>query len=159
VQRVTCGCRNADAGRGDRGVAGRGLHRRRRGGRLRPGADRTGKIKKNGERITLELARTPDILAKSPRTHNAPRLVVGFAAETDNVEAYARGKLEKKKLDLIAANRVGIAGSGFESDDNALTIYGPAGRTRVRPGNKNRARRPAARPHRGAPQQCTTSSN
>jgi phosphopantothenoylcysteine decarboxylase/phosphopantothenate--cysteine ligase len=52
-----------------------------------------------------------------------PRLVVGFAAETDRVEEHARGKLQRKNLDLIAANRVGVAGSSFESDDNALTVY------------------------------------
>ena len=58
-----------------------------------------------------------------PITRAGRALVVGFAAETDDVEAYARGKLEKKRLDLIAANRVGVAGTGFESDDNALTVY------------------------------------
>jgi phosphopantothenoylcysteine synthetase/decarboxylase len=47
-----------------------------------------------------------------------------FAAETGNVEAYARAKLVSKHLDLIAANRVGIDDGGFESDDNALTVYG-----------------------------------
>src|SRR3546814_16350852 len=52
-----------------------------------------------------------------------PRLVVGFAAETGDVEANARAKLAKKKLDLIAANRVGVEGSGFETDDNALVVY------------------------------------
>ncbi len=59
----------------------------------------------------------------SPRTRSGRGLVVGFAAETDHVEAYARGKLESKRLDMIAANRVGVAGSGFESDDNALAVY------------------------------------
>jgi phosphopantothenoylcysteine decarboxylase/phosphopantothenate--cysteine ligase len=49
--------------------------------------------------------------------------VVGFAAETDDVARYARGKLDAKNVDMIAANRVGVAGSGFESDDNALTVY------------------------------------
>jgi phosphopantothenoylcysteine decarboxylase/phosphopantothenate--cysteine ligase len=62
--------------------------------------------------------------AHAPRR---PELVVGFAAETDHVEQYARGKLEKKRLDLIAANRVGIVGSGFESDENALVVYGRDG--------------------------------
>lgn len=82
-----------------------------------------GKIKKNDERFMLELVRTPDILAEVASHALRPRLVVGFAAETGDVERYARGKLEKKKLDLIAANRVGVPGSGFESDDNALTVY------------------------------------
>ena len=53
--------------------------------------------------------------------------MVGFAAETDQVEHYARDKLERKRLDLIAANRVGVSGSGFESDDNALVVYGRDG--------------------------------
>ena len=57
--------------------------------------------------------------------------MVGFAAETDHVEAYARGKLENKRLDLIAANRVGVAGSGFESDDNTLSVFAADGGTQV----------------------------
>lgn len=89
----------------------------------------TGKIKKQAgmDTFVLELVRTPDILAEVAAHAQRPRLVVGFAAETDHVEQYARGKLEKKKLDLIAANRVGIAGSGFEADENALTVYGRDG--------------------------------
>lgn len=99
------------------------------------------KIKKQAgvDTLTLELVRTPDILADVAAHAQRPRLVVGFAAETDHVEQYARGKLEKKKLDLIAANRVGVAGSGFESDDNALMLYwrdgeralGPAPKTQL----------------------------
>jgi len=99
------------------------------------------KIKKQAgmDTLTLELMRTPDILAEVAAHAQRPRLVVGFAAETNHVEQYARGKLEKKKLDLIAANRVGVAGSGFESDDNALTVYwrdgertlGPAPKTQL----------------------------
>ncbi len=86
-----------------------------------------GKIKKqvDGDSgLTLHLLRTRDILAEVAGHPQRPRLVVGFAAETDNVEGYARGKLERKKLDLICANRVGLAGSGFESDDNQLVVYG-----------------------------------
>lgn len=74
--------------------------------------------------LTLELVRTRDVLADVAASPLRPRLVVGFAAETGNVEAYARAKLVKKHLDLVAANRVGIEGCGFESDDNALTVYG-----------------------------------
>jgi len=85
-----------------------------------------GKIKKqaDGEGLTLQLVRTRDVLAEVARHPRRPVLVVGFAAETDNVESHARGKLGKKNLDLICANRVGLAGSGFESDDNALVVYG-----------------------------------
>jgi phosphopantothenoylcysteine decarboxylase/phosphopantothenate--cysteine ligase len=88
-----------------------------------------GKIKKQAgmETLTLELVRTPDILADVAVHASRPRLVVGFAAETDHVEQYARDKLERKRLDLIAANRVGVSGSGFESDDNALVVYGRDG--------------------------------
>ena len=56
-----------------------------------------------------------------------PRLVVGFAAETHDVAAYARGKLERKQIDLICANRVGVGATGFESDDNALLVLGSDG--------------------------------
>jgi phosphopantothenoylcysteine decarboxylase/phosphopantothenate--cysteine ligase len=62
--------------------------------------------------------------------------VVGFAAETDSVETNARAKLAKKKVDLIAANRVGIEGSGFESDDNALVVYWSGGERALGPSPK-----------------------
>ena len=74
--------------------------------------------------LTLELVRTPDILAEVAAHAHRPALVVGFAAETEDVGRYARDKLAAKGLDLIAANRVGVAGGGFESDDNQLTVYG-----------------------------------
>lgn len=95
-----------------------------------------GKIKKTGETLTLDLVRTPDILADVALHALRPRLVVGFAAETEEVERHARGKLERKRLDMIAANRVGIAGSGFESDDNALTVYWPQGERALGPASK-----------------------
>ena len=56
-----------------------------------------------------------------------PPFTVGFAAETDDVEANARGKLERKRLDLIAANRVGVPETGFGTADSALTIYWSGG--------------------------------
>jgi phosphopantothenoylcysteine decarboxylase / phosphopantothenate---cysteine ligase len=85
------------------------------------------KIKKTqqpggGETLTVELVRTADVLAEVAAHPQRPRVVVGFAAETHDVERYARDKLVRKRLDLVAANRVGIAGSGFESEDNALTV-------------------------------------
>lgn len=90
-----------------------------------PRAASPDKLKKvpGQDTLVIELVRTPDILAAVARDARRPRVVVGFAAETGNVETYARGKLESKRVDMIAANRVGIAGSGFESDDNALTIH------------------------------------
>lgn len=85
-----------------------------------------GKIKKTADSdgLTLQLVRTRDILADLAQHPDRPGLLVGFAAETDDVERYARAKLVAKRLDLIAANQVGIPGSGFESDDNALVVYG-----------------------------------
>jgi phosphopantothenoylcysteine decarboxylase/phosphopantothenate--cysteine ligase len=92
----------------------------------RPRAIAAHKMKKTAgvDTLTLELVRTPDILAEVATHAARPALVVGFAAETEEVERYARGKLAAKHLDLIAANRVGIEGAGFESDDNQLTVFG-----------------------------------
>lgn len=78
------------------------------------------KIKKKDAAMTLELIRCPDILASVAALKVAP-FTVGFAAETENVIEYARGKLEKKKLDMIVANRVG-GDCGFDHDDNAATV-------------------------------------
>ena len=91
-----------------------------------PRAVATHKLKKIAgiDTLTLELVRTPDVLADVAASALRPRLVVGFAAETGDVERHARAKLEQKNLDLIAANQVGVADGGFESDDNTLTIYG-----------------------------------
>ncbi|WP_281275122.1 phosphopantothenoylcysteine decarboxylase, partial [Cognatilysobacter terrigena] len=87
--------------------------------------------------LTLQLVRTRDILAEVASHPKRPRLVVGFAAETHDVETYARGKLVAKKLDLIAANRVGVEGSGFESDENTLVAYDANGATTLGPGAKS----------------------
>jgi len=83
------------------------------------------KLKKTAgsQTLTLELVRTADILAEVAAQEQALKLVVGFAAETHDVEKYARGKLADKHLDLIIANQVGIAGNGFESDQNAAIAY------------------------------------
>jgi len=84
------------------------------------------KIKKNSEKMQLELVKTIDILATVAALPKSP-FCVGFAAETDNLEAYAKGKLVNKSLDMIAANWVGQVGSGFNSDDNALSVYWDSG--------------------------------
>ena len=96
------------------------------------------KIKKRpGEDgLTLRLVRTRDILAEIAAATSRPALVVGFAAETDDVEANARGKLAAKRVDLIAANRVGVSGSGFESDDNTLLVHDAAGHVQLGPASK-----------------------
>ena len=80
------------------------------------------KIKKSSDSLTLQLVRTPDILVEVAAHPQRPRYVVGFAAETCNVDSYARDKLVRKQLDMIAANDVSCAGQGFESEDNALTV-------------------------------------
>ncbi len=80
------------------------------------------KIKKTQETMTLSLVKNPDILATISLAH--PELfVVGFAAETQDVERYARGKLVSKDLDLIACNDVSRADIGFASDDNAMQVF------------------------------------
>jgi phosphopantothenoylcysteine decarboxylase/phosphopantothenate--cysteine ligase len=83
------------------------------------------KIKKSQESMSIELIRTPDILASVAALEAAP-FTVGFAAETENVREYALGKLERKKLDMIVANLVGAA-CGFDSDDNAVDVYWQGG--------------------------------
>lgn len=82
------------------------------------------KMKKNASELTLELERTEDILATVSALDRRP-FCVGFAAETNDVLAYARGKLQRKKLDLIVANDVSDARIGFQSDENAVTVIGP----------------------------------
>jgi len=84
------------------------------------------KIKKTSDSLTLALSRTTDILATVAA--RAPRpFVVGFAAETQNVERNALAKLEGKHLDMIAANQVGD-NLAFDCEDNALTVYWPGGK-------------------------------
>ena len=84
------------------------------------------KIKKTSDSLLLALSRTPDILATVAAGDPRP-FVVGFAAETQNVERNALAKLEGKRLDMIAANQVGD-GLAFDCDDNALTVYWPDGK-------------------------------
>ena len=103
-----------------------------------PAATAAQKIKKGAGTMAIELVPTADILAEVAAHALRPRLLVGFAAETTDVARHARGKLEAKRLDMIAANRVGVEGSGFESDDNALSIYWPGGERELGPGPKTR---------------------
>jgi phosphopantothenoylcysteine decarboxylase/phosphopantothenate--cysteine ligase len=84
------------------------------------------KIKKKEETLTLSLVRTPDIVAMVA-THARRPFTVGFAAETRDVINYAKGKLEKKRLDMIATNDVSRTDIGFNSDNNALTVIWPEG--------------------------------
>lgn len=96
------------------------------------------KIKKSNESLALDLVRTPDILSEVAAQTQGLKLVVGFAAETENVAGYARGKLVAKRLDLIVANRVGVVDGGFESDQNAMTAYWQDGERVFDPGAKTR---------------------
>jgi phosphopantothenoylcysteine decarboxylase/phosphopantothenate--cysteine ligase len=84
------------------------------------------KIKKTSDTLTLSLARAPDVLATVGKREHPPFLV-GFAAETENVERNALTKLTAKNLDMIAANKVGD-GLAFDKDDNALTVYWQGGK-------------------------------
>ena len=89
----------------------------------RPASEAGDKIKKSDEALSVELVPNPDILADVAARPDRPAMVVGFAAETRDLERAARGKLEAKKLDLIAANRVGKH-LGFDTDENALEVFG-----------------------------------
>ncbi|RAU92943.1 bifunctional phosphopantothenoylcysteine decarboxylase/phosphopantothenate--cysteine ligase CoaBC [Paenibacillus sp. YN15] len=85
------------------------------------------KIKKNAETLTLELVKNPDILLELGERKNNGQLLIGFAAETENVEVNALGKLERKNCDLLVANDVSAEGAGFGTDTNIITIYGHRG--------------------------------
>ena len=85
------------------------------------------KIKKTQEALTLELVRNPDILAEVAALRSHRPFTVGFAAETHDVLRYAEDKRRRKNLDLIAANQVGVPGSGFESAQNALHVLWEGG--------------------------------
>jgi len=87
----------------------------------RPVEPAENKIKKNADTLTLHLVRNPDILAEVA-ARPSPPFTVGFAAETDRVEEYARDKLTRKGLNMIAANHVGGERGGFERAENALTV-------------------------------------
>ena len=87
-----------------------------------PDSVQTEKIKKQAVNTKLNLQRTEDIVSRVASLTNKP-FTVGFAAETQNLEHYAQDKLQRKNLDMIAANWVGQAEGGFDSDLNALHVY------------------------------------
>jgi phosphopantothenoylcysteine decarboxylase/phosphopantothenate--cysteine ligase len=93
---------------------------------FRPEVQVDRKIKKTDETLTLKLVRNPDILSAVSRLPDRP-FCVGFAAETNDLEAYAEAKRRAKGLDMIAANKVG-GDQGFESDDNALLVLWEGGK-------------------------------
>lgn len=93
----------------------------------RPAAVSPSKVKKSDGPIVVELVRNPDILLEVAKRRRHDQIIVGFAAETDDVERHAREKLEKKSLDYIVANDVSKPGAGFGSDTNVVTIFGRDG--------------------------------
>ncbi|WP_152593893.1 bifunctional phosphopantothenoylcysteine decarboxylase/phosphopantothenate--cysteine ligase CoaBC [Thalassotalea sp. ND16A] len=95
------------------------------------------KIKKtdSNNAMNIALVKNPDIVADVAALDNKP-FTVGFAAETQDVEQYAKGKLQRKKLDMIAANNVAKQGQGFNSDDNALMVFWLSGQKKLALTNK-----------------------
>ena len=93
------------------------------------------KIKKTNDAMQLALVKNHDIVADVAQLEDKP-FVVGFAAETQDVEHYARGKLMRKNLDLIAANDVAKENQGFNSNDNALTVFSSIDKTEIPLANK-----------------------
>ncbi|HYJ90511.1 MAG TPA: phosphopantothenoylcysteine decarboxylase, partial [Pyrinomonadaceae bacterium] len=86
------------------------------------------KIKKEGrDSLTLELKKTPDILSDVSRRRTNRLLVVGFAAETNDVVTYAKIKMGKKGLDMVVANDITKEGAGFDTDTNIATIITRSG--------------------------------
>lgn len=97
------------------------------------------KIKKSSDAFELKLKKNPDILSEVAALQNAP-FSVGFAAETENLEANAQSKLHSKKLDMIAANHVGD-GQGFDVETNALTVFWKTGQKQLQQAPKTRLAR------------------
>jgi phosphopantothenoylcysteine decarboxylase/phosphopantothenate--cysteine ligase len=98
---------------------------------FRPAKPQAEKIKRGAGKVTLELESTPDILADISRENAAAagsqvqnrRIIIGFAAETNDVAASARKKLVSKNADLIVANDVTEPGAGFDGDTNVVTLF------------------------------------
>ncbi|WED21963.1 bifunctional phosphopantothenoylcysteine decarboxylase/phosphopantothenate--cysteine ligase CoaBC [Vibrio sp. JC009] len=91
----------------------------------RPEAVSSQKIKKtdDSDSMSVTMVKNPDIVASVAALEESRPFTVGFAAETQDVEKYARSKLERKKLDMICANDVSVEGQGFNSNNNALHLY------------------------------------
>jgi len=101
----------------------------------RPAEPLPGKLKKTAERLSIDMVRNPDILAGVAALPSAP-FTVGFAAETERLAEQAEAKRRAKAIDLIAANRVGGPGEGFESDDNHLLALWDGGSSDLGRGSK-----------------------
>jgi phosphopantothenoylcysteine decarboxylase/phosphopantothenate--cysteine ligase len=101
----------------------------------RPAQPLPGKLKKTAERMSVDLVRNPDILA-GVASLPSPPFTVGFAAETERLEQHAQAKRRAKRVDMIAANRVGGLGEGFESDENRLLVLWDGGSADLGHGSK-----------------------
>jgi phosphopantothenoylcysteine decarboxylase / phosphopantothenate---cysteine ligase len=106
----------------------------------RPAHPVAAKLKRDGQARQLELVPNPDILA-TVAARPAPPFTVGFAAETEAMEAHARSKLERKAVDMVAANLVGGAELGFNSDDNELLVIWREGKRLLARAPKSRLAR------------------
>jgi phosphopantothenoylcysteine decarboxylase/phosphopantothenate--cysteine ligase len=93
----------------------------------RPKMTEPQKLKKDGQGMTVELEPVPDIVSALAEERRTDQFLVGFAAETENVETHALDKLERKGLDLIAANSVAGSDGAFGSDHNKLIVLGRNG--------------------------------
>ena len=98
----------------------------------RPKQTAPGKIKKSELKAILELERNPDILAEAGK-RKGKRILVGFAAETENLLQNAQGKLKEKNLDLIVANDISLPGAGFEVDTNIVKMIDGSGKVEELP--------------------------
>ncbi|MEE8338498.1 MAG: bifunctional phosphopantothenoylcysteine decarboxylase/phosphopantothenate--cysteine ligase CoaBC [Xanthomonadales bacterium] len=103
----------------------------------RPARPAAQKLKKGLPRQKIELVANPDIVSAVAALEQGP-LTVGFAAETEKLKEHALEKLSRKRLDMIAANRVGQAGSGFESDQNEILLLTPSGEQNLGQGSKRK---------------------
>ncbi|MBX6395016.1 MAG: bifunctional phosphopantothenoylcysteine decarboxylase/phosphopantothenate--cysteine ligase CoaBC [Alicyclobacillaceae bacterium] len=93
----------------------------------RPATVYASKVKKTDGPMVVEFVRNPDILLEVARHRRPDQVIVGFAAETEDVEKHAMEKLRRKNLDYIVANDVSMPGAGFGTDTNVVTIYGRDG--------------------------------
>lgn len=102
----------------------------------RPAHPATDKIKKSNDRLTIELVRNPDILADVAARKDGP-FTVGFAAETESLQAFAEKKRKAKGVDMIAANLVGEGRLGFDTEENALLVLWEGGQQQLPAQNKS----------------------
>ena len=101
-----------------------------------PARPSTQKIKKGLPKQKLELVSTPDIVAEVAALEDRP-FTIGFAAETEKLKEHALEKLSRKRLDMIAANRVGLSGAGFDSETNEILILSRDGEKYLGKGSKH----------------------